>query len=463
MSHNYNDSKSLKINELKREISELKLILENLNNGICVFNKDGFLIEVNSAVYRLTGLKKSYTIGTHVNDFIRKKYIDESVVLAVLENKQEVTIMQSYPTGKECMVMGIPIIDDEGNIERIISIISDVTELKKLQDELLNIRKFNQFIENKKNYIIAESEEMKRVLELAFRFAKLDTTLLILGESGVGKELVAQLIYENSDRKEEGDFIKVNCAAIPEHLLESEFFGYEKGAFTGANSRGKQGVFELADRGILFLDEIGDLSLTLQGKVLRVLQEREFTRVGGTKPIQINTRIISATNRNLEQMVYNNEFRQDLYYRLNVLPLVIPPLRIRPSDIIALINKFLEKFNKQYATRKTFSPQAMQYLLNYNWPGNVRELANLVERTILVSHKDKIEPEDLPRSICGKKISEKEYRGKLKDAVENFERDIIKTTFEKYGNTYAAADALGISQPTFVRRVHKYKLNKNAP
>lgn len=319
-----------------------------------------------------------------------------------------------------------------------------IQERELLRDQLKDKYK----LEN----IIGQSERMQQIFETVHRIAKTQATVLLLGESGTGKELIAKSIHFLSDRSNK-PFIKVNCAAIPEGLIESELFGHEKGAFTGANQL-RRGKFELADKGTIFLDEIGELSLSLQAKLLRVLQEREFERVGSEKTIKVDVRVIAATNRNLEELVSKGEFREDLYFRLNVIPIYIPPLRERKEDILLLIEHFVEKFNKSYGKNIKFSEKALSLLINYNWPGNVRELENTVERLILMANKDTIGVEELPANIKAPKPSTLRdlsnialQEGGLPALIEKIERENIKKALDiTNGNRKKAAYLLGISE-----------------
>jgi transcriptional regulator with PAS, ATPase and Fis domain len=297
-------------------------------------------------------------------------------------------------------------------------------------------------------------------LEFSQRIAKVDTTVLLLGETGVGKEEIAKFIHRNSLRKDR-PFVKINCGAIPANLIESELFGYEKGAFTGALQQGKLGMFEVAEGGTLLLDEIGELPLKMQVKLLRALQEQEITRVGGTKSIKIDVRILAATNRNLEKMVREKIFREDLYYRLNVVPVNIPPLREREKDILPLAYLFLEQFNKKYGLKKRFSFSTNACFLDYSWPGNIRELKNIVERVVVTSKENEILIEDLPEGICKNKIEKIGERDSdiipLKDALGKIEKELIEKAYEKFGSVRSAAKALGIDASTFVRKRQKYE------
>ena len=296
-------------------------------------------------------------------------------------------------------------------------------------------------------------------MSLAYQAARGDATILILGETGVGKELVARYIHKNSLRNK-APFIKVNTAAIPENLLESELFGYEKGAFTDAKTTGKPGMFELADTGTIFLDEIGDLPLRLQAKLLRVLQDKEVTRIGGTKTQRLDLRIIAATNRDLGELVKKGAFREDVYYRLNVIPLHIPPLRVRKEEIPFLAKHFLAAFNKKYDRSKTLTDPTMEALMQYPWPGNVRELKNLIERWVVIGN-DNIITQDLftghregrlPHSST--KRSDQEVR--LKEALSQLEKLMVSKALVTQGSTRKAARSLGVSQPTIIRKARKY-------
>lgn len=313
-----------------------------------------------------------------------------------------------------------------------------------------------------KNAIIAYSVEMGKVLQLATKVAPVSTTILIMGESGVGKEVVARFIH-NASLRRNGPFVTINCGAIPENLLESELFGYEEGAFTGAKREGKPGMIEIASSGTLFLDEISDLPLDLQVKLLQVIQERRLIRVGGIKPIEVDIRIIAATNRDLPKMVQEGQFRADLFYRLNVVPIVIPPLRDRRDDIIPLIYHFLAKHNNAHGYDKTISRETRELLTRYSWPGNVRELENLIERLVVTVEGEEITVEDLPLHIKDEHLTHDskvivEGVIPLREAVEEVERQLIRHAQKEHETTYEMAEALGVNQSTIVRKLKKYAM-----
>jgi len=314
--------------------------------------------------------------------------------------------------------------------------------------------------------VVAYSVEMGRVLQLAAKVAPVNTTVLILGESGVGKEVVARFIHMSGPRRN-GPFVNINCGAIPGSLLESELFGYEAGAFTGARREGKPGMIEMAAGGTLFLDEISELPTDLQVKLLQVIQERKLVRVGGVKPLNVDIRIIAATNRDLAAMVARGEFRADLFYRLNVVPITIPPLRERPDDVIPLIYHFLDRYNSAHGYKKVISEDAREVLTRYSWPGNVRELENLIERLVVTVEGDEITVRDLPRAILeegGVSQPHVVVGGimPLRQAVEEVERQLIQRALAEKRSTYSIARLLGVNQSTVVRKIRKYAANRRA-
>lgn len=308
------------------------------------------------------------------------------------------------------------------------------------------------------------SSAMDNVLNEALDVAKYDCNVLVRGETGVGKEKIACIIHKNSNRKM-NPFIKINCASINSNLLESEFFGYEKGAFTGAANTGKQGYFELADTGIIFLDEVGELPLDMQAKLLRVIQDGEFYRVGGVRPIRTNIRVISATNQNLEEMIQNNMFRKDLYYRLNVFPITIPPLRERKQEIIPLAEYFVKCYREKFSMNVSVDSNALYYLSEYDWPGNIRELENMIQRVLIKNKGERITAFDIIKELNKDLLGHiREYRSDeyehipLKEILESYEKNILEYALKKYKSTRKAADALGISQTQIVRKKHEYDI-----
>ncbi|WP_324825434.1 sigma-54 dependent transcriptional regulator [Sinanaerobacter sp. ZZT-01] len=315
---------------------------------------------------------------------------------------------------------------------------------------------------------ICNSSAMATVVDEILSVAKYDCNVLITGDTGVGKERVASLIQKNSNRNMQ-PYIKINCASIADNLIESEFFGYEKGAFTGANAGGKKGYFELGDNGIIFLDEVGELPMDLQAKLLRAIQDGEFYRVGGTVPIKTNVRIVSATNRDLEQLIEEKRFRKDLYYRLNVFPIRVPNLDERKAEIPNLVQHFFRKYNAKFGTVRTITPDALEYLQGCSWPGNIRELENVVQRLLISARNENISVFDVTKELHSDLYSsvnidfnQEEFDTNkeltLDTMVNNFERSIMQFAYEKYGSSRKAAKALGISQTQFIRKKNKYNI-----
>ncbi|MGO1097218.1 sigma-54 interaction domain-containing protein [Priestia megaterium] len=452
----------------KSESMDLKAIFETSYDVMYVSDGEGNTIRASSACLELWGKKENELIGRNVIDLEKEGIYTPSITRLVLEQRKKVSAIQTTKEGKRLMVVGTPIKNEQGEVIRVINASRDITEVSQMQSEISEMKRLiagykQELMELKKDKtekvkLISYSKKMEKTLELARRVANVDSTVLILGESGVGKEMVANLIHETSDRKN-SPFIKVNCGAIPENLLESELFGYEGGAFTGAKKEGKMGLFELANKGTLFLDEIAEMPLALQVKLLRVLQEREVMRVGGVKPVAVNVRIIAATNRNLHEDVQKGNFREDLYYRLNVIPLSILPLRERREDILPLASYFIEQFNQKYLTKKTLSAETAEAFELYNWPGNVRELQNIVERLIVMSDGDEIQHLHLPEEITNLSSNRDKVQVldilPLKECMEMAEKQLLRLAKQKYSSTVKIADALQVNQSTISRKLQK--------
>ncbi|MCO0599627.1 sigma 54-interacting transcriptional regulator [Peribacillus butanolivorans] len=447
----------------------LDAIIENSYDGIYITDQNGITLYTNSAIERITGIPKEYYIGKSVDQLIKRGILNTSVTHKVVKLRRTVSVVQDNFAGKETLITGSPVFNEEGEIEQVVTNIRDLSDLNELMHELTKVNELNnqykQEIEKLRKItsqdgVVFVSDKMKMIYEIAERISDIDATVLILGETGVGKDVLARNIYNRSIRSKKGDFVKINCGAIPADLLESELFGYEGGAFTGANQKGKPGMFEVAESGILFLDEVGELPLQLQVKLLRALQEREIQRIGGTKPKKIDVRIIAATNRNLLEMVKGGEFREDLYYRLNVIPITIPPLRERREDILALTDLFLTKANEQYKFSKEIDSRLKEYFFQYDWPGNVRELNNIVERLVVLTNNQLLSLSDLPEEYQQVNQNHSNLKGTLtlKEAVERAEKEILTKAAQTYQTTYEIAEALDSSQATIVRKLKKYQL-----
>lgn len=377
---------------IRQNYDILQEIIDNMRTGIWITDGEGKVLIVNNESVKTGGLTRDEVIGRTMDELLKVGYITESATLKVMASRKEECIVEELGTGGHCMTTSIPmfcqgetdiIVSVERNIsevEKLKSLLNEQVEMKKeLQKELL---KFQSRKDELCGRMVTRNINMLHIREMAEDIGKIDAAVMITGESGTGKEVIADIIHKSS-RRREAPFVKVNCAAIPETLMESEFFGYEQGAFTGASGNGKIGLFELADGGTLFLDEVGELSIPIQSKLLRVLQDKEVRRVGGEKSISVDIRIIAATNRDLKAEVAKGTFRKDLYYRLFVVPIALPPLRERKEDIELLTKHFLDIFNKQYNMKKTIGPEAMGIMERYQWPGNVRELRNVVERLVV--------------------------------------------------------------------------------
>jgi PAS domain S-box-containing protein len=454
--------------EIKKVKGELSAILNSVHEAIEVADNNGVIRYVNPAFSRVTGISESTRIGLNIYDVSP----DGALALALKEKKKFFGYRTKVGgTNVEVVSNAAPIIID-GKIEGAVVVFHHLTDMMNLMEEL---RKSSSIIENLNEKLgqitsskytfgnlFGSNEELKKTIEVAKMAAKSNSTVLVLGESGTGKEIFAHAIHYDSNRKDH-PFIKVNCAAIPETLLESEFFGYEKGAFTGA-VKTKIGKFELANDGTIFLDEIGDMNLYLQAKLLRVLQEMEIERIGATQSIKIDVRVIAATNRDLKEMIRKGEFREDLYYRLNVVELKIPPLRRRLEDLPTLVNMLIVKFNRKLGRKvKGLSPLAEKMMMNYQWPGNIRELENIIERAMVTNDEDIITQKHLGQYLehhsgGGIGINGDDEISPLED-LEKIE--IIKA-LNKFGGTVEgkkkAANALKISLATLYNKFKRYNI-----
>ncbi len=458
------DSLELNYSHLNEDINKL---FETNWDVIYASDKNGTTLEVSSASKTIWGVEAESLIGKSVYELEKKRIYYPSITRMVLESKRRVQAIQTTATGKKLLVLGTPIKDEKGEIIRVINtsrlIINENELYKELEETKLLVEGYRRELDDIRRKecqevpFIAGSVQMRKVASLAMKVSETDIAVIITGESGVGKEVLANYIHSVSNRRDK-PYIKVNCGAIPPTLMESELFGYEKGAFTGAEKGGKPGIFELANNGTLFLDEIGEIPITLQPKFLRVLQENEFMRVGGTKPISVDVRVIAATNRDLLKEVELGNFRKDLYYRLNVVDIQIPPLRERRDDILPLSLSFLDKYNKKYRMDKSFSPEVMDVFMAYKWDGNIRELQNTIERMVVLSARSVIGVEDLPEIITsssrGAAIRVEEIMP-LKEAHQLVEDLLMEMAKEKYSTTTQIAKALGVDQSTISRKMKK--------
>ncbi|GGK32388.1 sigma-54-dependent Fis family transcriptional regulator [Caldalkalibacillus thermarum] len=460
----------------------LEVLKYTSNEAITMVNVEGEVLFWNMAAERTYQIKQEEIIGRKIKDFFRQ---EDLVVLKMLETEQPVRSIYHRPRpDKHVLINSAPVYDDEGRLIGAIAVEQDISQLVKLNEELsdasLQLDQLKSAVsqnhaESPFSRIKGKSRAIQEAIQLAMKVAKTDATVLITGESGVGKELFARAIHEASLRHHK-PFVPINCGAIPLALFESELFGYEAGAFTGATKEGKKGKIELANGGTLFLDEVGELPMEMQVKLLRVLQEREVYRIGGTKPIPVNIRVLAASNRNLEQMVAEGSFREDLYYRLNVVSLSIPPLRERLEDIPELVQMFVNEFAAKYQKpTPSLDSQVIALFLQYHWPGNIRQLRNVVERLIILTDGNQINQEDVrrlfpvaetkagrPSALVTKPMTHlatvNQHPLQAEKAALEKQR-IEQALQETYGNKSAAAKKLGISRATLYKKLKAYGIS----
>lgn len=462
------------LNELHayRQLSEqLDVIIDSSYDGLWISDAEGKVVRVNPASERFSGVNAKEVIGCNVSDLVDAGYFDRSATLEVLKHRAAVSLIQQSKDGRQVLVTGNPVFDETGKISLVVINARDLTAMKRLQEELEHSRALTDQYRSELTHIhrweelrsrlVMRSREMQRVFEMAMKVARVDSCVLLQGESGVGKGVFAKLIHGASPRVD-GPLVRVDCGGIPPSLIEAELFGYARGAFTGARSEGKTGYFELADGGTLFLDEVGELPLLMQTKLLRFLEDNEVVPVGSTTPLQIDVRVLAATNRDLEQMVKAGTFRKDLFFRLNVVPIHIPPLRQRPEDLPHLVGHFLGMFNQKCGKEMKVAPAVVDRLRRYSFPGNVRELANLIEHLVVLSPGDTIELGDLPAEIRQTPFElSPEPHGDawdLTEAVARTERELIARAIAEYGSQRAAAEALGVNHSTLSRKARRYGL-----
>lgn len=451
------------------QIDFYKRIIDNIEEEIFITDEYGFIQFLNPYAEKVCGLSLEEIIGWHVEDLEKHRFISSSITKEVFKCGTTCNKIMEMHTGETVLATGIPLYDKNGNLINVLSTSKNIAELQNILTHLQDITselgiKEKQIKELKKKVIsqenyVMESEAMREVKKNILKIAPTDATVLIDGESGAGKEVVAELLFKLGSRADQ-PFVKINCAMIPEHLLESEFFGYEPGAFTGANKAGKKGKIEMANGGTLFLDELGEMPLGLQAKILEFLQDREIVRVGGMKRIPVDVRVIAATNRDLLAMVKEGTFRGDLYYRLNVMSINVSPLRRRTEDIMPLTSMFLQKYNARYGKSKVFAPSVLTHFLKYSWPGNVRELMHTVERLLIISDNNVITMNDVHKVLNdnAEKLLDMELSS-LKQAKHHLEISMVKQAYKTYRSSYKVADVLGISQPAVMKILKKNGLH----
>ncbi|MBE7138156.1 sigma-54 interaction domain-containing protein [Bacillus toyonensis] len=444
--------------EKERVLMDLKDVFEYAFDEIFVTDEQGIVVRVNSTCERHYQLAAEELVGKHVKELQKDGIFYPSATLEVIEKKRPIELVQTTKSGEYLHVRTRPVFDDEGNLRRVISYSRDLTELYQLRQKVEEMD--NQLKTYKKELretyehegLIFKSIAMQKIIETIKKVSVVDSTVLVLGETGVGKSRLVRHLHEVSHRKNES-FYEINCAALPTNLIESELFGYSGGSFTGANREGKKGLLESAHKGTLFLDEIGEMPLEIQAKLLQVLQEKTFRPIGGRELKKVDVRIVAATNRDLSEMVKRGTFRKDLYYRLNVIPISIPPLRERTEDILPLVYHYLQHFNKKYGRDVKLAPSTLQMFVGYPWEGNNREIENVIER-IVITADDVVTIEDLP--IAMQESTVEQSGQSLYKMLEEVERNIILKVYKTCGSSYKVAEFLKISQSAATRKIKKF-------
>lgn len=441
---------------------DFELIVETSFDGLLVSDGDGNVLFVNNSYVRNTGIQKEEIIGHNIRELLNPVWMKESAILLALEKKKSVSFYHITKNGNHVISTGTPIFKD-GEIHRVVVNTRDISEIYALREELGKAKAMEKLYleqaeaqrEDGEEEIVVKNRKMQNIYATAEKIASFDTTVLITGDSGVGKELIARHLHIKNRFRNKKPFITINCGAVPENLLESELFGYEEGSFTGGVKGGKKGIIENCNGGTLFLDEIGEMSLNLQVKLLRVLENRTITRLGSSQEIPVDVRVIAATNRSLDTMVKEKSFRADLYYRLNVITIKVPNLKERIDEIAPLALNFLKKFNRQYGQQKKLSFEVVKELELHTWKGNVRELRNTLENMVVLSNNEYLQLDDIPWMKAEMKEESEQGRG-LNQMLEEYERQILINAKEKYGTSRKIAAVLKLDQSTVVRKMNKY-------
>lgn len=455
-------------------------ILESSYDGIYITDGEANTLYLNETYEKMTGIKREELVGKNMKDLVKNKLYDSSGSLLVLQTKDKVSLRQKVvKSNKEILITSTPVFHGE-EIIYIVTNVRDISDLSSLQKRLKKVETLNKEYEEAlktmkdQMYGIINNDDVRsdimlRLVEKILKLAKIDVPLMLGGETGVGKTYFAKYIHMNSQRKDK-EFISLNCGAVPKNLIETELFGYVQGAYTGASNKGKTGVFELANGSTIFLDEIAEFDIEMQVKLLKVLEEGEIRRVGSDKNIKVDFRLITASNKDLKQMVKEGKFREDLYYRISAFPIIIPPLRERREDILQMILYFLGIFNEKYNMSKYFSYSALEELKSYSWPGNIRELKNVVEQSLILSNENEIkfiiwneredkksytdqesEKEDVYIENIERLVTEGGYS--LKEVTEKIQRDLIKKMLKKEKKQKIVAKILKVDEATISRKI----------
>ncbi len=452
--------------------AQLKTILDNSYDEIYVFDGQGIILYANEACERNYNLKVADIIGASIYDCYEQYEYDPFLSPIVLHEKKRITLEHRSNTGKKLVITATPVLDDLGRIEMVIMNTRDLEQLTRIKHDMEECRQLSQLYYDNSGItpqesaclgtMVSQSPCFLRCVETVRQVAPSTANVLFLGETGTGKTLMAKFLHQNSAHRQ-GPFLAVNCAAIPEHLLESELFGYKKGSFTGA-ATDKPGIFALAQGGTLFLDEIGEIPLHIQAKLLQVIQEKCYLPLGDTRYHTLNTRIVSATNQNLGAAVAQGRFRSDLYYRLNVIEITLPPLRERLGDIPNLARDFLARFNEEYKTYHVLDDACWEVLEAYSWPGNIRQLQNFMERLVLMAPEERIMRHHLPASLLAETgHGSAAFHSPLDTALAQLEAELVQQAYQQEGSSRRVAQALGISQSRASRLLRKHGFSSTRP
>lgn len=449
-------------------------VMDSAQEGIYITDGEGYTLKINDKYSQLTGVKHQKVEGKHVSELITLGFFDSSVTAKVIQAREKESVMQKINNEKNIwLVTGTPVFDKYHNLILVINTVYDMTKLNEVQENLkihaLSIKKKDKEIEklrskmNEVPGLVTNSPAMYNILDRIHRLSHVNTSVLILGETGTGKTMIAEKIHSMSDRKN-NPFIEVNCAAIPAHLFEAELFGYKKGAFTGASDQGKKGLIEAADGGVFFLDEIGEMPLSLQAKLLSVLQSKRVRKLGDLQDKEVDIRIIAATNRDPEELIRQNKLRADLYYRLSVVTLHLPSLRERKEDIYMITKNFLDKFNNRHHKRLKFSKEVYFAFEFYSWPGNVRELEHVIEQLIVLNDGPDVTGADLPDAFqyptAQKSNVTFQFDNRpLQEIIRDVEHHYIQKLWDQYKDMYVVSDKLGIHRTTLLRKAKKLQID----
>jgi len=462
---------------IKEVIENIDDILDLMEDGIYLSDRSGMTLRVNKAYEQLTGTSREQLEGKTVHQLVKEGVFNRILNPIIVKEKKPASDVQEFGKEKKTLhLRGFPIFDDKGEVRLVVTFARDISTIRQMWDQIAEQNRLLEQCQGRMAQILGAGHTegifanpaMQALIQTLVRIAHTDATVLLLGETGVGKDVLARMVHQNSPRKDR-IFMKVDCGSIAENLIESELFGYAKGAFSGASSQGKAGYFEIGNHGTVFLDEIAELSLPMQTKLLRILQDQEFMRVGSSKVQKIDVRIIAATNRDLSKEVSEGKFRQDLYYRLNVAKLEIPPLRERLEDIPLLARHFLETYNAKYKKKMRLAPEVDPLFALYPWPGNVRELQNLIQQLVIITEDEVINLRDLPLRLYEyaqvqethpkqpvKQMPLPDTPKALKDTMAQIEYDILTEALKQYGSCTKVAKIFQINRSTLFRKLRRF-------